>query len=105
MAWIKNGIFFGKKKANGERRITGVHLVNDFDGRKFTALNPSGKGAKYAKELKDGKRVTNSGSPKLNVNGKQMSLTKEQRAFRSGYLQARKDSANAYKAKNGGKTK
>lgn len=98
MAWIKKGIFWGKKKANGERRKNGVHLENEKDGRKFTALNPSGKGAKYAKELKDGKRITNSGAPKLDSNGKQMGLTKQQRAFRSGYLQARKDNAEAYKA-------
>ena len=103
MAWKKIGILWGKKKANGERRKNGVNLVNEKDGRKFTALNPSGKGAKYAKELKDGKRITNSGAPKLDDNGKQLGLTKQQRAYRSGYLQARKDSANAYNAtKDGG---
>ena len=102
MAWEKKGIFWGKKKANGERRKNGVYLKNTEDGREFTALNPSGKGAKYAKELKDGKRITNSGSPKLDGNGKQMGLTKQQRAYRSGYLQARKDSANAYNATKGG---
>ncbi len=105
MSWKKLGIFWGKKKANGERRKNGVHLVNEEDGRKFTALNPSGKGAKYAKELKEGKRITNSGSPKLGEDGKQLGLDKQQRAYRSGYLQARKDSANAYKAKHGGDRK
>ena len=102
MSWKKKGIFWGKKKANGQRRKNGVNLVNTEDGREHTVLNPSGKGAKYAQELKTGKRLTNSGSPKIGENGQQMGLTKRQRAFRAGYLQARKDNAEAYKAKNGG---
>ena len=102
MGWKKTGTFWGKKKKNGERRKNGVHLVNTEDGRKHTVLNPSGKAAKYAKELKDGKRITNSGSSKLDENGKQLKLTKRQRAFRAGYLEARKDEAKAYKAKHGG---
>ena len=103
MAWKKLRDFFGKKKADGKRSKRGVHLVNEEDGRKFTALTPSGKGEKYAKELKDGKRITNSFSPKFDDEGKQMNLTKEQRAYRVGYLEARKDSAKAYNAKKGGK--
>lgn len=103
MSWVKIGDFFGKKKKNGERRKNGVYLVNKEDGRKFTALNPSGKGAKYAQELKDGKRVLNDlETPKLNDKGKQMKLNKSQRAYRAGYLDARKDNAKAFNAKNGG---
>lgn len=96
--WKVTGTFWGKKNKSGKRTKNGVHLVNTEDGTKSTVLTPAGKGAKYAQELKDGKRMTNSGAPKMGENGKQLGLTKQQRAFRSGYLQARKDSANAYKA-------
>ena len=47
--------------------------------------NPSEKGKRYARQLKNGK-VAETGK----------SLSKEDRAFRSGYLTARSDSAKAY---------
>lgn len=103
MAWKKIGIFWGKKNKSGKRTKNGVHLENTEDGRKFTALTPAGKGAKYAKELKDGKCITNNGSPKLNDEGKQLVLTKEQRAYRAGYLCARSDNTGAFNANKGGK--
>ena len=68
-------------------------------GKKFTLLNPAEKGKKAAKELKTGKRFTNDGQPKRGRNGQQLNVTKEGKAWRSGYLNARKDNANAYKAK------
>lgn len=65
------------------------------DGNKdIVVLHPAGKGKKYAAELKNNKRYTNDSKPK------DKPLTKEGRAYRSGYLQARKDSAKAWKAKN-----
>lgn len=63
-------------------------------GKVITLLNPSEKGKKYATELKTGVRVTNDGLIKS-----PSELNDEQRAFRGGYLQAQKDSANAYKAR------
>lgn len=49
----------------------------------------------YVKE----KKYTNSGTLKQNENGKAVTLGKKERAYRSGYLAARKDSAACYKAK------
>lgn len=82
---------------NGKR--TGTNLIDE-DGRKFALLTPHGKGAKYATELKENRRRTNDGLVKKDKNGKEQRLTKQQKAFRSGYLQAQTDSARAYKAKN-----
>lgn len=62
-------------------------------------LNPSRKGAKYAHELRTGKRFTNAGQPKNDKYGNQMTLNREQRSYRSGYLQSRKDNANCWKSK------
>lgn len=57
-------------------------------GKKVCLLNPNEKGKKYCAELKSGNRQTNDGSPKVDTTGKLVKLTKEGRAFRSGYLQA-----------------
>ena len=97
--------FFGKgKKADGKKRQSGVTVTFN-DCTSVTLLNPSGKGEKYANELRDGKRYTNDGQVKLDKNGNEMPLTAEQRAYRSAYLQALSDSAkahNAAKAKKAG---
>ena len=74
------------------------------DGETRTFLNPHGKGAKYAAELKNGVRITNLGERKKDKSGNSMRLTDTQAAFRSGYLSAQKDSANAYKAKKAKKS-
>ncbi len=57
------------------------------NGNKIVLLNPSEKGQRYARQLKHG----------VDHNGVVLSDT--QKSFRSGYLQARKDSAKAYNAK------
>lgn len=75
-----------------------VELINS-RGQTVTLLNPSEKGAKYARELKQNVRRTNGGSFKLDKNNKAQHLTKEQRAFRAGYLTAQKDSSKCYNAK------
>lgn len=89
---------YGGKKANGKPRKTGVNCVNA-DGEKFTLLNPSGKSAKYAVELKQGVRRTNDGNVKRDADGKLLRLSKVQRAYRAGYLDRGKDSAKAYNSK------
>ena len=100
-----NSPFVGKKTVHrknrkGERVKAGVTLVRE-DGTEATLLNPSAKAAKYAKELKTGERFTNSGEQKKDENGNALKLTKkEQRAYRSGYLDAQKDNAKVYNAKN-----
>lgn len=68
-------------------------------GKDVCLLNPSEKGNKFAVELKTNVAHTNMGQPKVDDDGYYKVLTNEQRAFRSGYLQAQKDSANCYKAK------
>ena len=66
------------------------------NGSYVTLLNPSEKAGKYAAELRTGMRYTNNGDYKPDKNG-EIGLSREGRAYRSGYLDARKDSANAYK--------
>ena len=83
------------KKVN----MRGVTVVNKRTGNVVTLLNPAQKGRKYSVELKHGKALTNDGRRKLTKNGTQKKLTNTQKAFRSGYLQARKDNAKCWKAK------
>ena len=66
------------------------------DGKQITLLNPSEKATKFANELATGIRKTNDGNYKPDKFG-DVGLSKEQRAYRSGYLDARKDSAKAWK--------
>lgn len=68
-------------------------------GKEVVLLNPSEKGAKYAKELKQGVKRTNAGGFKLDENKKSIKLTDVERAYRGGYLAAQKDSAKCYNAK------
>ena len=71
-------------------------------GKTVTLLDPAGKGAKYAHELKTKRRYTNEGRVKVNPNtGEVQKLTKAQRSYRAGYLDARKDNAKAWCKKNG----
>lgn len=65
-------------------------------GRRVRLLRPDEKSRKYATELKRKVRLTNTGEPKTDRNGVALGLTKEARAFRAGYLQARKDNTNLY---------
>ena len=73
--------------------------VTNRNGKQVTLLNPSEKGAKFAKELKQNRKRTNTGAFKLNSNKQSIKLTDVERAYRGGYLDAQKDSANAYKAR------
>lgn len=70
------------------------------DGSTRTLLNPHGKGQKYATELKSRTKITNDGVIKKNKAGKDIRLSDAGAAYRSGYLQAQKDSAKIYKSKN-----
>ncbi|MBE5732723.1 MAG: hypothetical protein E7353_06780 [Clostridiales bacterium] len=76
-----------------------MKTVKNKKGKMVTLLNPSEKGAKFADELRNGVKLTNKGELKWDsASGKPERLTKEQRSYRAGYLDARKDSANAFKA-------
>lgn len=91
--WVKISI----RTAHGKK--TGVVLANKQTGVERTLLNGHGKYQKYNYELKTNKRVTNSGQPKLNKQGNQLSLSRSQRAFRAGYKSAVIDRTKAYNAK------
>lgn len=73
--------------------------VTSRTGKRVTLLNPAEKGDKFARELKRGYKRTNSGSLKLDKNKKSIKLTEVERAYRSGYLAARSDSAKCYNSK------
>lgn len=75
-------------------------VVQNRQGNDVVLLNPAEKGLKYSLELKHKKALTNTGRRKMGKDGKQVKLTNEQLAFRSGYLQAQKDSAKAFKSKH-----
>lgn len=69
-------------------------------------LNPYEKGNKAFAELRDGVHYTNDCKVKYNKRtGKPVRLTDTEKAYRSGYLAAQKDSRRAYNSrrnKNGG---
>ena len=73
--------------------------VKSRNGKKVVLLNPSEKGAKFAKELKQGYKRTNAGAFKLDKSGKGIKLNAVERAYRGGYLDARQDNADVYNAK------
>lgn len=64
-------------------------------------LNPAEKSRKYSVEMKSGKAYTNNATRKIDSKtGKQIVLTREQLAYRAGYLNACSDSQKAFKAKH-----
>ncbi len=90
-----------RKKSNWVvvgKNSTGTSFI-DSEGKSKKLLTPHGKGKKYARELSTGVRETNIGSVKKDKKGAVMMLSEKQRAYRSGYLDAQKDSAKAFKAK------
>ncbi|MDE6565845.1 MAG: hypothetical protein K2L47_02120 [Clostridia bacterium] len=57
------------------------------NGKEVTIYDPSERGAMYANDLKNG----------TNINGQE--LSKNQKAYRAGYLKAQNDNSKAYKAR------
>ena len=111
MAKSKYKILEKKNRTVGGKKA-GVTLtradVKTGETSQVTLLNPHGKGAKYAAELRRDEHLTNEGRVKRYQSGKKQGqpvpLSDVQRAFRSGYLQAQSDSAKAYKAQKGGRS-
>ncbi len=68
-------------------------------GRIITLLTPKEKGEKYAKELGTGARFTNDNAVKQNKDGSSVLLSEQGKAYRAGYLDARKDIGKAYQAR------
>ena len=79
--------------------IMAVFLKNK-KGRDVVLLNPAEKARKFADELGNGVKQTNTGMIKFGKDGRPVKLTDTEKAFRSGYLNARKDSAKVFKSKN-----
>ena len=73
--------------------------VRNKNGTFLVLLNPSKKVRKYAYEMKHNVRMTNDGKPKTNKYGEPRKLSKQAKAYRACYLQARKDNAKCFKAK------
>ena len=94
----KTPIWGKKQTKEGKSPRVGTNVTYE-DGRKQTLLTPSGKGAKYAHELKTNRRYTNDMRVKVDKDGVVQTLTPEQQAYRGGYLDAQKDAANCYKSK------
>lgn len=97
----KRAFTLGNKQSGGKER-SGV-VVTYKDDTKQTFLTPAGKSRKFVEELKSGEKLTNDMQVKTDKKGKPRRLRDTERAYRSGYLAARKDAAKAYKAKNGDK--
>ena len=73
-------------------------IVKDRRNRDVVLLNPAEKARKYADELANDVRITNSGMVVTKKNGKPRDLRDTQKAYRAGYLASRRDSANCFKA-------
>ena len=67
--------------------------------KKIVLLNPAEKGRKAAAELRVGIHATNDQKVKRDKRGNAIPLTDTEKAYRSGYLAARRDSAKCWKAK------
>jgi hypothetical protein len=63
-------------------------VITTKNGKRITLLNPSEKSERYAEQLRTGV-----------VQETEQRLTKNQKAFRAGYLTARSDNAKVYKFK------
>lgn len=87
----------GKPAKFGSRE--GKTVVNPRTGNVVTLLNPDEKSRKYAVEVKHGYAKTNRNETKRTKDGKGVKLTKEQRAYRAGYLDRGKDSARCFNSK------
>ena len=96
--------FSHSEKKNGKPAKSGT-VVTFKDGKSVTLLTPSGKGTKYAEELRTNVAVTNDGIIKRDCYDMPVELTAEQRAYRAGYLDSQKDSIKTYKAKAAAKKK
>ena len=76
-----------------------MQTITTKKGKTVTLLNPNEKARKFADELRNKSKQTNDGHSKFNKSGKPSYLTEKESAFRSGYLEARRDSAKLYKWK------
>lgn len=77
-----------------------VRFLNKRISRYVTLLNPAEKGRKYAAEMKAGIHATNDHQIKKGKNGNPKRLKDSEKAYRAGYLDARKDNAKCFNAQD-----
>ena len=70
------------------------------DGKRKTLLTPTGKVAKFKAEIENDVRITNDHKRKKTADGKPMKLTKAQKAYRKGYINALGEQSAIYKKMN-----
>ena len=87
----KRPLFGRSRKKNGGAVRLGTRIT-DSDGEI--------KAAKYVAEISNNMCCTNDGEVKFGKNGKPKRLTAKQKAYRAGYLDARKDNAKVYNHNN-----
>lgn len=75
-------------------------VVRNKRGKDVILLNPFEKGTKMFKELRNNVHITNDNMVKTDNLGNPQYLSDTQKAYRSGYLAAQKDSNKAFKAKH-----
>lgn len=63
-------------------------------------LNPAERAQKFSIEMRHKRALTNTGKRKYDSNGRPIRLTKEQLAYRAGYLAHCKDSNKAFRSKH-----
>jgi len=75
-----------------------VKVMNKL-GHMVTLLSPKEKGQKCAKELREGYHYANDMQTVKHDEDGPLYLGKDQRAYRAGYLDARKDIGKAYESR------
>ena len=88
--------FNWKVVSKDKKRVT---IEND-NGKQKTLLTPTGKVAKFKAEIANNVRITNDGKRKKTKDGVAMELSKAQKAYRKGYIQALGEQAAIHKKKN-----
>ena len=63
-------------------------------------MNPSEQARKYVVEIKTGRAITNDNKRKYDKDGNPIRLTKNQLAYRAGFLDHQKASNKAFRAKH-----
>lgn len=76
-----------------------VNMKPHYSKKGKALLNPAQKARKYSVELKHGVGLTNELRRKRTKTGSIQKINKTQRAYRAGYLDARKDNAGMFKFK------
>ena len=75
-----------------------MKYIRTKNGNRICLLTPSEKSKKFTRELRVGVKLRNDFELKTDDFANPIRLNEKDKAFRYGYLTARKDNAKAYKA-------